>query len=106
MAAPVRKAKIADAREKNSMSITVSMRWRRTAIAALQEIDDERRQRLVADADDVGGRHGADHVEDGAVALEDAEKHVVAADGARRARDRVLREDGGALLDEFQEQDL
>src|SRR5688572_453837 len=72
----------------------------------VQEIGDERRQRLVANADDVGGRYGADDVEDGAVALEDAEEHVVAADRARRASDGVLREYRRALLDELEEKEL
>ena len=89
------------------MSITVSMPMapdrhrraagnrRRTSISG-----------LVTNRDDIGRRHGADHVEDRAIALEHAEEDVVAADRARRARDRVLREHRGALLDEFEEENL
>ena len=103
--APDSAAKIADAREKNSMSITVSTSRERITRNARRKSIANVVQVLVADAQDVSGGHHVQEVEDGAIALEDAEEEVVAADAGGRARDGVLRQHRGSLLDELQEED-
>ena len=103
--APDRNVKTAEAREKNSMSITVSIRRDRAAASARRKSMTNVCSRPSRIVDHVRRRDDAEDVEDRAVAFEDAEEDVVPADAGGRARDRILREHRRALLDELEEED-